>query len=322
MAGWLLDRLFEKGDQPTPRFAAQSTLNWMRALAILVQVRDFTSEELSSLHSNVQRRTPNKAADTGVFEHLLMAQHNLAALDSLSNNLASPYNVVRSAIVAWYYVVYESASSMTLAASGANAEEHRKTARIWHAGIVTKDLAPGPFGLHLDTLVRSEVKARLAVLREGSMFALVESPANYSEAWGAACAYVSGTADYEQKRIETRVRATPEFRNLSVESFQKKSARELRDRAFAREHVNFLVQAFRYRGKANYRDSIYLSYGPNREDGIRQFLVDLAVVGAAFLRMASSYASRRVERGVWARFDADLVKYSRLSLTSELFHSS
>jgi hypothetical protein len=36
MSKWLLDRLFEAGDQAEPRFAFQGTVNWMRALAEVV----------------------------------------------------------------------------------------------------------------------------------------------------------------------------------------------------------------------------------------------------------------------------------------------
>ena len=186
MAEWLLKRLFDSGDQPTPRFAAQSTLNWMRSLAIIVEDRGFTDNELSYFYAPVQRRTPNTPADTGVFECLLMAEHNVAALRTLSADPKSPYNVVRSAIIAWYYAIYESSSAMTLASSGANAETHAKTARIWHTDVVKRSLTVGPFGLYLDTLVASDVKTKIVELRQGSQFELVNSPSNYMDAWGAA----------------------------------------------------------------------------------------------------------------------------------------
>ena len=317
MAEWLLDRLFDSGDQRPPRFAVQSTLNWMRALAILVEDRGFTADDLSSHFAVVQRRAPNFVADTGVFEHLLMAQHNVAALQTFSSEPKSPYNVVRSAIVAWYYAIYESASAMTLASSGANAEQHRGTARIWHAEIIAQGLAPGPFGLHLDTLVPSEVKAQVEELRQGSQFELVDSPQSYSDALGAACGYISGTAEYEQRRVEEQIRNTQEFKSLNKDNFRTKAARQIRDQKLSTGYVNFLVQAFRYRGKANYRDSIYLSYGPNYEKAIRQFLSDLATVGSVFLKMANGYACRRVERGSWESFLSDLEQNSRLDITPE-----
>ena len=300
MPDWLLHRLFALGDQPTPRFAAQSTLNWMRALAILVADRDFSPIDIESFYNGVQRRPANPAADTAVFERLLMAQHHTATLVALATGSKNPYNVVRAAIVAWYYVVYEAASAMTLACSGKTSETHAKTARIWHADIVNRGLAIGPFGFHVNSLVQSDIKSQVLALRNGCNFNLVDVPHDYSEAWGAACGYLRWTANYTKDRIEDELRRSPEFKKLGVANFRTKPARELRDGRLASKNINFLSQAFRYRGKANYRDSIYLSYRPRRQDVCRQFLRDLATAGAAFLRMANGYCSRRVEELVGA----------------------
>jgi hypothetical protein len=317
MADWLLNRLFAAGDQPTPRFAVQSTLNWMRALTILVSSKDFSPEELEAFYSSVVRRHSNEEADTRAFESLLMALHNVSALNAMQS-VGHPYDVVRTAIVAWYYTIYESASAMTLAASGATAEQHAKTSRIWHSDIVQMGYAVGPFGLHLNTLVEKDVKLLVKTLRNGSSFLLVDSPNTYEQAWGAACAYVGGTADYEKWKVEERVRASSEFKSLSVDSFRTNAARDLRDKKLASGQVNFLDQAFRYRGKANYRDSIYLSYGANRTDAIAQFLNDLFIVSCAFLKMAQHYVSRRVEASSWRHFVADLDINCRIQIAPDL----
>jgi hypothetical protein len=83
--------------------------------------------------------------------------------------------------------------------------------------------------------------------------------------------------------------------------------------------VNFLIQAFRYRGKANYRDSIFLSYGDNNQGTIDKFTQDLHDVAFVFLRAASKYCSIRVEKGTWAEFVADIEQNSRLSLKPDVF---
>ena len=317
MSQWLLDKLFAAGDQPTPRFALQSTLNWMRALTILVSETGFEPCDLKRAYAPVVRRYRNEEADIRAFECLLMAMHNVSALDTFKQ-VGCPYSVVRSAVIAWYYAIYESASAMTLAASGATAEQHAKTARIWHSDIVQSGYALGPFGFHLDTLIAKETKTQVQTLRNGSSFLLVDSPATYNQAWGAACGYVSGTAEYERWKIEERIRSSAEFKLLGVDSFRTKAARELRDNKLDNGQVNFLIQAFRYRGKANYRDSIYLSYGANHSDAIAQFLDDLSIVGSTFFRMARTYVSRRVELSSWDSFVADLDKNSRIEITPSL----
>ena len=84
MDKWILKRLFEDGDQATPRFAYQSTVNWMEALAIICRSKLFSSEKLKTFYEKVPRRpSVNRKADTLVFENILMALHNIAALNAM-----------------------------------------------------------------------------------------------------------------------------------------------------------------------------------------------------------------------------------------------
>ncbi|MEH2749546.1 hypothetical protein QE238_31000, partial [Klebsiella pneumoniae] len=115
---------------------------------------------------------------------------------------------------------------------------------------------------------------------------------------------------------EERVRTSRDFKALGVDNFRTKAAREVRDHALEKGQVNFLIQAFRYRGKANYRDSIFLSYGDNNEAIIEEFIQDLYDVAIGFIRATSHYCSRRVERGTWAEFVEDISDNSRLSIDS------
>ncbi|WP_367108987.1 hypothetical protein [uncultured Psychrobacter sp.] len=70
MSNWLLNRLFEAGDQPEPRFAFQGTVNWMRALAEVVNSGVCDKENLKLLYKEVQRRNMNPEADNWVFENM------------------------------------------------------------------------------------------------------------------------------------------------------------------------------------------------------------------------------------------------------------
>ena len=74
------------------------------------------------------------------------------------------------------------------------------------------------------------------------------------------------------------------------------------------------ILLFRYRGKANYRDSLFLSYGDDNSEKIEIFVHDLEKVSRVFQHMAAGYLSRRVEKGAWPEFIADLQANSRLSL--------
>jgi hypothetical protein len=144
---WLLNKLFAQGDQPTPRFAFQGTVNWMRGLTL--QSEDgFSHESLRQFYQRVQRRQPNEEADALAFESLTMSMHNVSAIDSMEQ-IDNPYPIVRSAIIAWYYATYYAAKSMLAASSGADPQTHALTAKVWQSDIVLPGLAKKPFDLSI-----------------------------------------------------------------------------------------------------------------------------------------------------------------------------
>lgn len=314
MPSWLLDRLFDAGDQAEPRFAFQGTVNWMRALAEVVDSGACDAGELDSLYHRVPRRPVNREADTLVFENMHMAYHNLASLNAMNNDALDKYDICRSAIVSWYYSVYFSASAMVAASSGSIQETHTATAKVWQADIAERNLIPYPFDLHLSSLVTTTAEAEISAYRGNNTYDLNDSAQDPVVAHGAIVSYLKGTHKYKKWEAEERIKRSREFKALDVENFRKKVARELRDKTLDKGQVNFLIQAFRYRGKANYRDSIFLSYGDNHEDTIEQFVEDLNVVAVGFVKAASRYCSARVERGTWALFVSDIEDNTRLSI--------
>lgn len=317
MAQWLLNRLFDAKDQPKPRFAFQGTVNWMRALACIVENGSFEDSKIKDHYKSVSRRKPNPEADTLVFENMMMAFHNQASLVRLCEDSTHPYDVCRSAIISWYYSTYFTCSAMIAAASGAKQETHAHTAKVWQSDIVDHGLVMSPFSLSLSSLVQNVVDSEIAVYRGDNIYDLNTRAENDEEAWGAIVSYLKGTWDYEKWRVEERVKVSREFKALNVDNFRTKAARELRDAQLSKNGVNYLIQAFRYRGKANYRDSIFLSYGYDNSEKIEMFVDDLETVSRAFQRMASFYLSRRVEKGSWSEFIADLGENSRLSLDAK-----
>lgn len=317
MSQWLLDRLFEAKDQAEPRFAFQGTVNWMRAVAEAVDSGSTNDEKLTAIYSGVQRRPVNKSADTSVFENIFMAHHNLASLQSLNDDIESPYDTCRSAIVARYYATYFSASAMVAASSGSTQETHAATAKVWQADIVEKDLIPYPFNMYLSSLVSKTMEDEIKEYRQDNRYDLNDRAEDTEMAHGALVSYLKGTHGYKKWEAEERIKTSREFKALGVDNFRKRVARELRDKVLDRGHVNYLVQAFRFRGKANYRDSIFLSYGPDQEDIIRQFIKDLLNASRGFIRSAAYYSSKRVERGAWSEFISDIEENSQLSISTD-----
>lgn len=304
MSQWLLNRLFSTKDQPTPRFAFQGTINWIKALSIYME-EEFTFENIKSFYSKVNRKTLNEEFDTIAFENLLMALHNIAALEENIKS-GNAYNICRSAIVSWYYCIYFSSSAMIAACSNSSQETHSDTSKVWQNDIVLHDLAMMPFSLNINKIETKYSDSVIAELRKDNAFDLNNYPTTKTEALGALISYLKGTAEYERWRHTEKIKFSKEYKRASFDSFRTRAAREIRDAVFNKHSVNFLVQAFRYRGKSNYRDSIYLSYGDNYSDKIEEFIINLLAVAGGFYKMASCYVSKRVQSGTWEQFTKDL----------------
>lgn len=318
MSKWLLDRLYDHKDQPTTRFAFQGSINWIRGVSILVDSGLFSDENLKNHYSSVTRRTVNQEADTRAFENILMSLHNVSATQKFATLEQHHYDVVRSAIVSWYYAVYYASKAMIAATSESDPQTHADTAKVWQNNIVSRGFSVNPFNLSIMDIKTKNVDQVIATLRGTNSYNLNTRPTDIEEATGGVLSYLKGTANYVQWQTEERVKNSREFRALGVSNFRTKVAGEMRDNKFQVGLVNFLTQAFRYRGKANYRDSIYLSYGDNNEAEIKVFIEDLENIASKFLRMASVYVSKRVERGTWNEFTDDIEHNSQLTISTNI----
>ena len=79
-----------------------------------------------------------------------------------------------------------------------------------------------------------------------------------------------------------------------MDSFRSKPARALRNEWLGRRSVGFLDQAIRYRGKANYREALFLGYGLHTEAILTDFVDDMYAVLKAFLTMAGAFSRRKL----------------------------
>lgn len=301
-------------DVPDARFALPSTVHWMRALAILAvdQKLDFAAGR--TFYGKVQARgMPERELNT-VCEQLLFVLNQIAALQALAS-APNKADVARTAIVAWYYGVYSAASAMTAAMDGSFQDNHAETAKKWQERFPAKNLAMHPFADCLSSILPSTADAELAPVRARGQHHLVDKPATAQEAWGCCAEYLSGTAGWERWNVEERVRDTAAFKALGVSDFRTKAARELRDAGYARRAIAFLHQASRYRGKANYRDAIYLAYGTSVPTQLSGFVDDLLVVLKAFAAMGGAYCSLRVGKIAWTDFIDDLDRKKAISVS-------
>ncbi|MCH2275500.1 hypothetical protein [Thalassospira sp.] len=305
----LYKRIIEQGTldepkgKPNPVFALPSTRNWMRALAI--SSNEITWQIAKSNYVKVQRRTMSPQNENTVLEQLFLSLHHLSALSKMKSD-SDIVDFSRISVVAWYYGISNAARAMIAAQQGSCPEDHSGTARVWDEIIASKNLSIFPFNLRVDTLVEKEFKQQITALRNGCPADLLKEPISDKEALGALTSYLSGTADWYSWLAKERVKVKPEFRELGVENFRSKAAQKIRDTFLGSKSVGFLHEAHRYRGKANYREALFLAYGQLPAKVLVGFQSDLQKVLGAFLTMSGALCSQRLGKSTWNEFISDI----------------
>lgn len=318
MPQWLYGRLKKESPDIQPRFALQSTINWTKALGIICNEGQFERTALKTKYSSVQRRKTDIKGDNATFENTLMAFHQYASLVKINDNSNDHHDLIRSAIISWYYGIYYAASAMVAATDGTTHETHTSTANVWNRQVNSRGLILEPFSYHLSTLVKSDYEREIQDIRGSNTYDLNQYPDSRDSAFGACVSYLKGTAKWEREIFEARIKKEKEFKRLGVTNFRKKVAREYRDVKLQGKGTAFLHQAIRFRGKANYRDAIYLSYGKENAVGISDIISNLLISLRSFLMMSCHYSERKVERNVWNEFYNDIENYSSLGVDCEV----
>lgn len=297
--------LAEPNGTPEPRFALQSTVNWMRGLAILVADTSLDWSSMQSFYKKVARNPGlSEAAVNTVFEQLLMGLHHLSALQAMAQ-AGCDRDLARVAIMAWYYGVYCAASAMIAAKDGSQQQEHMSTATQWDRQIAACALLPRPFQYRLTTLVKKDADIELAALRGTTTFVLPNAPTAPDEAHGVCVSYLSGTREYREWQIKEELKAK-DLSKLGLSDFRSSKAKQLRDDRLRGKSLGFLHQAFRYRGKANYRDALFLTYEPQLGTVLKGFIPDMKAVLHAFVTISGAFCARRVPTADWRAFVEDL----------------
>lgn len=305
--------LSEPDGIPDPKYALPSTVHWMRALALLIEMESLDYGRAIKFYRKVIARQMSPQQENSVLEHLLLAVHQLAALRALED-VSVQADIARVASVGWYYGIYASATAMIAAQEGIIHDSHAKTANVWDRQFAQRGLVLHPFDLRLSTLVKKDAELELDRIRLGKKENLVSKPLTAQDAHRALCGYLSGTRGWWAWRIEEEVKSSKAFRELGVDSFRKKTARTLRDDRLGRQSISFLHQAIRFRGKANYREALYLAHGAQVETIISGFVSDMANILESFLAMAGAFSLKCIGSGLRDAFFEDLHRHRSFSV--------
>ena len=307
----LYDRIINKGTinepggKPKPQFALPSTVNWMRALRLLIKDQQIGFDTAGRFYSKQGKRSMSDLEENTVLEQLFLGLHHLSALEQFCHGTTSA-DYARVSILAWYYGITNAASAMTAAQSGTFQEDHAGTAKMWDTEIACRGLAMEPFNWRVSSLVEKTFKPEVSAYRNGSIGRLLSKPKTVAEARGAAAEYLSGSAKWYAWRAMEELKKSPQFKALDVTDFRTKDARKLRDGRLKKKSIGFVHQASRYRGKANYREALFLAYGLGTETILSGFIEDMTAILRAFLAMAGAFAKRKLGKGLWQEFIADV----------------
>ena len=300
--------LDEPNGKPDPGFALPATAYWMRSLRMIADDSRLNFSSAESFYQKVQRKSFSSLQENTVFEQLILSLHHLSAIQRLGE-FNEPSDAARIGIVAWFYGISNAASAMIAAKDGTFHEDHAGTARVWDRQFAQANLVCEPFGWRISDLTEKAIRREILTLKAGSKGTLKTQPRTVSDARGAAIEYLSGTAAWQKGKSTEDVRQSNDFKNLGVDNFRTLKARDLRDKLLRTKSVCFVHQASRYRGKANYREALFLAYGAKSTNRmLLGFMPDTAAVLSAFLAMAGAYVKRRLGKDLWNEFVQDVEK--------------
>jgi hypothetical protein len=303
---WLYEQLKVNNAEWESMFALNSTMNWMKALAYeITQEYGKTEEEQVKACRNIFANvTPckNKPELDIVFGPLF---HSLVFVESIQSvncmEEARPW-MFASEIVKWYYSVYNSFKTILAAFSGKETDTHAAMIKALNAGNLRKSL-PYPFNM----LAKWEKNEEYSIVFENTpMFNRQKNVlreafrADRHLAKSMILEYLSGTTKYETERVKKEI-----LKHVSYTDFRTKVAKQDRDKRLAKE-LNFLTCAFRYRGKANYRDSVFLAYGNDDKRLDREYLKSLQVVAKFSFICALVYTEKRIGKKTMITFLQDI----------------
>lgn len=291
MDNWLYTEVIKEGDLRIPTFARQSTINWMKALRfeIINEHGSSANKQFESCVKHFKCAYPKRLIplnNSYIFESLYSSLTGCLALQTSAKNADKESWMLPSAIVSWYYSVYFAVLSMFGSTGQPVDDNHASVYRAFGSNL--SDQMPHPINMKATHVNNEEYTSLLPQYPSASSFSLSKTfPESEDAAKGMLLEYLSGTAKYYTSLTKDRI-----LRNAGYGDFRTKIAKEERNRQLPKT-VAFMHCAFRYRGKANYRDGIYLTYGKASAYETKAFLEDMGAVSqfAFIAALALAYRS-------------------------------
>jgi hypothetical protein len=273
---WLYEQMLLEKPTWKPDFALQSTLNWAKSLSFEISEEHGGSprEQIDSCRLWFTQRIKNRSGKiplSPIFGPLFHSLTFSVSLVSLKEHGACGPWMFPGAVVLWYYAIYNAFKSILAAYDNRETHTHNQMIKSLIGNDIRPKL-PHPFNMVAHHSSAEEYDVTLPNYTNAKKYKLAQN-FDYTRptAQGMLLSYLSGTASWQVEKVKEKLLKN---RNFQFGNFRSNGARKIRDKCLPPE-VNFLNCAFRYRGKANYRDSMFLAYGHDDMRLDPEFISDL-----------------------------------------------
>jgi hypothetical protein len=272
-------------------------MNWAKSLCYEIQQEHGATlaQQFASCDSHFSRvRQARNFFSAAAFIPLFHCFTFAASVASLERFLVDRPWMFQSAIVQWFYAVENASKSMLGSWDSREPDTHRK---IIDGFEEIRETLPHPFNMVANRVQGEQYSPLLPSYPSATIYGLDHSfRQDRASVQGMLLQYLKGTADFRTDQIKIRVKREGGFAN-----FNSRDAREARDRALP-ARVNLLECAYRYRGKAHYRDALYLVYGADQGSIDSSFIPALSVVAKFSAICALALAKHRSNGQIVAEF--------------------
>lgn len=289
MSNWLYQEVLTEDDHRAPKFSQVATTNWMRALSFeIIQEHgekpvDQYNSCLKHFKSSYQKLSPLE--NLAIFEPMFACLTYAQTLTSHSHVYIEEAWIAPSAIVSWYYCWYTAIRAISAVTGQPVADNHTAVYKAYVNSLRAK--MPHPLNMQASHQKNEKYSIELPSLPSSSIFDLQAPFPNTREAaQGMLIQYLKGCSQYYADLTKERI-----LKKGTHENFRTTAAKAERNKHLDK-CVSFMHCAFRYRGKANYRDAIYLNYGQSNSFDSREFLTDLATSSQFAFLLTLSLVSR------------------------------
>jgi hypothetical protein len=300
---WLYEEVLKKEPDRHPVFALQSTINWVLALEHEVTQRNGVSAVDQYVSCERLFRSNTQGGGHGidlssVFEPLFLCLVHSLSLVSRSVRGECPAWSLQGMIVEWYYAFYGAMRSMLAAANVSSTDNHTKTMNAVGGSLRRK--LPHPLDM-VATWRKNDEFQKLLPTTGTTKTEVLTGAFHPERAESMLLGFLSGTVKDGVENVKHRLKE-----RRGIHDFRKFQDRKIRDDALRNREFNFMHCAFRLRGKANYRDAIYIAYGVRNVPCKREFVEALATTARFAFVCGLAFASLRIGKENVRKFVDDL----------------